>query len=115
MAVGGALLKIGPFEIPYLGNRLAVAESSNPHLDDSSEMEATTPAALVEPKKKSQGPAAKAKHLKGSRNNPDFIEDRSHAGRAAGRTAIPSQMKLIVSSYVFAQEMIKELTARKCA
>jgi hypothetical protein len=52
MAVGGALLKIGPFKIPYLGSRLAVAGSSNPYLD-SSEMEATTPAALVEPKKKS--------------------------------------------------------------
>jgi hypothetical protein len=73
MAVGGALLKIGPFTIPYLGNRFDVAESSNPHLD-SSEMEATTPAALVEPKEKSKNPAAKAKRMKRLWENPDFIE-----------------------------------------
>jgi hypothetical protein len=36
-------------------------------------MLSTVPAALVEPKKKSQGPAAKAKRLKGLRENPDFI------------------------------------------
>ena len=58
---------------PYLGNRLAVAESSNPYLD-SSEMEATTPAALVEPKEKSKNPAAKAKRMKRLWENPDFIE-----------------------------------------
>jgi hypothetical protein len=37
-------------------------------------MLSTVPAALVEPKKKSQGPAAKTKRLKGLRENPDFIE-----------------------------------------
>jgi hypothetical protein len=34
----------------------------------------TTPAAVVEPKKKSQEPGAKAKRLKGLRTNPDFAE-----------------------------------------
>jgi hypothetical protein len=37
-------------------------------------MSATAPAAVPEPKKKSQGAAAKAKRLKGLRETPDFIE-----------------------------------------
>jgi hypothetical protein len=37
-------------------------------------MLAITPAAVVEPKKKSQGPGAKAKRLKGLQTNPDFAE-----------------------------------------
>jgi hypothetical protein len=37
-------------------------------------MSATALAAVPEPKKKTQGPAAKAKRLKGLRENPDFIE-----------------------------------------
>jgi hypothetical protein len=82
MAVGGELVKIGPFNIPYLGNRLDVAVSSNPHLD-SSEIEATIPAALVEPKEKSKNPAAKAKRLKRLRENPDL--HRSRAGPIFGR------------------------------
>jgi hypothetical protein len=36
-------------------------------------MSATAPAAVPEPKKKSQGAAAKAKRLKGLRETPDFI------------------------------------------
>jgi hypothetical protein len=53
MAVGGAAVKIGPFNIPYLGNRLPVAVSSNPHLDNLY-MEETSSTAVVEPKEKSQ-------------------------------------------------------------
>jgi hypothetical protein len=46
-------------------------------------MEATTPAALVEPKEKSKNPAAKAKRLKRLRENPDFIEAVSEERAAA--------------------------------
>jgi hypothetical protein len=46
-------------------------------------MEETTPAAVVEPKKKSQGPGAKAKRLKGLRTSPDFAEAVSEERAAA--------------------------------
>ena len=50
-----------------------LSESSFPHLDYLN-MEETSSTAVVEPKEKSQNPAAKAKRLKGLRENPDFIE-----------------------------------------
>jgi hypothetical protein len=37
-------------------------------------LEETSSTAVVEPKEKSQNPAAKAKRLKGLRENPDFAE-----------------------------------------
>ena len=47
-------------------------------------MLSTVPAAVVEPKEKSQNPGAKAKRLKGLRVNPDFAEAVSEE-RAAAR------------------------------
>jgi hypothetical protein len=72
MAVGGEVLKIGPFKTSNSGNRLAVAES-RPHLDNLY-MEGTSSMAHVEPKQKSQDPAVKAKRLKRLLANPDFAE-----------------------------------------
>jgi hypothetical protein len=46
-------------------------------------MLSTVPAAVVEPKGKSQNPAAKAKRLKGLRTNPDFAEAVSEERAAA--------------------------------
>jgi hypothetical protein len=46
-------------------------------------MLSTAPAAVRELKKKSQGPAAKAKRLKGLRTNPDFAEAVSEERAAA--------------------------------
>ena len=51
---------------------MAVAES-RPHLDNLN-MESTSSTAHVEPKQKSQDPAAKAKRLKRLLANPDFAE-----------------------------------------
>jgi hypothetical protein len=46
-------------------------------------MEGTSSTAVVEPKKKSQEPGAKAKRLKGLRTNPDFAEAVSFERAAA--------------------------------
>ena len=46
-------------------------------------MLSTAPAAVVEPKEKSQNPGAKAKRLKGLRTNPDFVEGVSEERAAA--------------------------------
>ena len=46
-------------------------------------MEETSSTAVVEPKQKSQGPAAKARRLKGLRTNPDFAEAVSEERAAA--------------------------------
>jgi hypothetical protein len=67
MAVGGALLKIGPFSIFISGGRC------NPQKEILN-MLSTAPAAVVEPKEKSQNPGAKAKRLKGLLESPDFAE-----------------------------------------
>jgi hypothetical protein len=67
-------------------------------------MEATTPAALVEPKKQPQGVAAKAKRLKGLRENPDFVEAVQEERLVAQLWEESSDR-----AYVFAHKAIKEL------
>ena len=85
MSVERAVLKKVRLKTPYLGNRLAVAES-RPHLDNLY-MEGTSSTAHVEPKQKSQDPAAKAKRLKRLLANPDFAEavefERSECKKSA--------------------------------
>jgi hypothetical protein len=73
MAVGGALLKIGPFKTSKSGKPFGCLGLAFPHLDYLY-MEGTSSTADVEPKKKSQDPAAKAKRLKRLLANPDFAE-----------------------------------------
>ena len=81
MAVGGAALKTGPLKTSKSGKPFAVAES-RPHLDNLY-MEGTSSTAVVEPKKKSQDPAAKAKRIKRLLTSPDFAEAVSEERAAA--------------------------------
>jgi hypothetical protein len=64
MAVEGVELKIGPVSLSAirLWQAVIIDFFVHPHLDNLN-MSATTPAAVVEPKKKSQGPGAKAKRI----------------------------------------------------
>ena len=64
MAVERAVLKIGPFKNSISGKPFGCLGLAFPHLDNLN-MEGTSSAAVVEPKKKSQDPAAKAKRIKG--------------------------------------------------
>jgi hypothetical protein len=67
-------------------------------------MLSTVPAALVEPKKKSQGVAAKAKRLKGLREKTDFIEAMQEE-----RLVVQLWEESSDRVYVFAHQIIKEL------
>jgi hypothetical protein len=69
-------------------------------------MSATALAAVPEPKKKSQGAAAKAKRLKGLRENPDFIEAVSEE-RAVAQHYQDANGRV----YVIAQELIERYSA----
>jgi hypothetical protein len=66
-------------------------------------MLSTVPAALVEPKKKSQGVAAKAKRLKRIRENPDFIEAVQEERLVAQHYSDAYDGRV----YVFGQKMIE--------
>jgi hypothetical protein len=68
---------------PYLGGRCKIVAGDYPQKEILN-MLSTVPAAVVEPKEKSQNPGAKAKRLKGLRVNPDFAEAVSEE-RAAAR------------------------------
>jgi hypothetical protein len=106
MAVERAVLKIGPFKISIPGKPLGCRPSLASTFGLSEYVLHGTPAALVEPKKKSQGPAAKAKRLRGLRENPDVIEAVQEERLVAQRHSDGYDRV-----YVLAQKMIERFKA----